>query len=322
MYEAALFLYHLKPHYKRPQEPASISSIGDMLRVACELRCALGGITAVPLKGPGGHLRARLADLVSVSGEIGTAGVAVHRVHADTDPLDTEILLRAAGANPGAPDPGPMAAVDVPVVVDVLYSNNTHGRTGYMLRAVLACALARGESLVEAVQPATTKMKCAIATAFPVGSGHKPLNYMSPLLSQRSADRRPRATARNPYPLERTLIRREIGRNASDTICAPVRREHALARALLPYIKQDITTSNTTPGKNGYSPINSPSVKDYNSQPLSSQLLHRLFFSRYRDRPHHRSREHDANVAFASVGYDHRRARGHSSVPACTAYSA
>lgn len=242
--EAALLLHHLKPQLQRPQQPASIASIGDMLRAACELRCALGGggsgglHTAVLLKG--GHLprgSARLADVVS-----STAGAAAFRIrgvecegmvlHGDSP--DTEILLRAAAgtsprASSPAPDPGHTAVEaavdDAPVVVDVLCerdgsedgqrkcvctlfvrpyldSNNTHG-TGCTLSAALACALARGESLVEAVKLATMYTHHGIATAFPVGSGHGPLNHMHPLLSR--ALHRPAPS--DPYPLVRTLIR-------------------------------------------------------------------------------------------------------------------
>ncbi|KAH9056784.1 Ribokinase-like protein [Lactarius vividus] len=217
MDEAALLLRHLNP----PQAPAPISSVGDMLRAACELRCALGDGAAVLLKG--GHLPrcrgggGRLADVEIAGtarygiGAVECEGVLLRIPGADTDPPDAEILLRAAGA------------VDVPIVVDVLCerdggergkcvctlfvrpyleSKNTHG-TGCTLSAALACALARGEPLVEAVKFATMYTHHGIATAFPIGSGHGPLNHMHPLLSR--ALNRP--TPSDPYPLVSTLIR-------------------------------------------------------------------------------------------------------------------
>ncbi|KAH8995894.1 hypothetical protein EDB86DRAFT_2921246 [Lactarius hatsudake] len=209
---AALLLHHLKPQ----QAPTSISSIGDMLRAACELR-------AVLLKG--GHLPrgdARLADVVSASaGSAGTAPYWISGVEYDGgmvlscvpggDSPDAEILLRAAGVDR-------TTATDVPIAVDVLcerdtsgkkgkcvctlLSKNTHG-TGCTLSAALACALARGEPLAEAVKFATMYTHHGIAAAFPIGSGHGPLNHMHPLFS------RPlnRPTPSDPYPLVRTLIR-------------------------------------------------------------------------------------------------------------------
>ena len=178
MDEAALLLHCLRLQHNpgSQEEPPSISSIGDMVRVACELRCALGDGAAVLLKGgqlPRGS--SRLADVVSAGAEMGPVdiggtgracrirGVVCQWVvlcipDADADSLNTEILLRASGTSSPVAEPGFTA-----VVVDVLCervgegkcactlfvrpyleSNSTHG-SGCTLSAALACALARGE---------------------------------------------------------------------------------------------------------------------------------------------------------------------------------
>jgi hydroxymethylpyrimidine/phosphomethylpyrimidine kinase / thiaminase len=138
-----------------------------------------------------------------------------------------------------------------------LDSNSTHG-TGCTLSAALACALARGDTgtcvvgfffgllnslfdisflrlqVVEAVKFATTYTHYGIATAFPVGHGHGPLNHMHsilPRMVQRRVHMVPpsppflpanakmsrgflrrddviyRPTPNDPYPLVRMLIR-------------------------------------------------------------------------------------------------------------------
>ena len=160
--EAILLLQHMKPQHQAPAR--SVSSIGDMLRTACDLRCALGD-GAVLLKG--GHLprgSVCLADVVSAGVESAAcAAVRIRGVECEGMVLrpgvDAEILLLAARESPRASSP---ALVDGPVVVDVLCeqeegvdvctlfvrpyldSNSTHG-TGCTLSAALACALARGE---------------------------------------------------------------------------------------------------------------------------------------------------------------------------------
>ena len=157
--EAILLLQYLKPQHQAPAR--SVSSISDMLRTACDLRCALGD-GAVLLKG--GHLPRSsvcLADVVSESAT--SAAVRIRGVECEGMVLrpgvDAEILLLAARESPRASSP---ALVDGPVVVDVLCeqeegvdvctlfvrpyldSNSTHG-TGCTLSAALTCALARGE---------------------------------------------------------------------------------------------------------------------------------------------------------------------------------
>ncbi|PCH38542.1 hypothetical protein WOLCODRAFT_136331 [Wolfiporia cocos MD-104 SS10] len=116
-------------------------------------------------------------------------------------------------------------------------SNSTHG-TGCTLSAALACGLGRGMTLQEATRMAAVYTHLGIETAFPIGSGHGPLNYMHPIM-MRSV---PLPTAGNPHPLTRTLIEstREIWR-------AYVQHDFVkqLAQGVLPrecflhFIKQD-----------------------------------------------------------------------------------
>ncbi|KAI9453741.1 hypothetical protein F5148DRAFT_458710 [Russula earlei] len=185
-----------------------------MLRASREL-CAALGLRAVLLKG--GHLargRTRLADVEAAAAR---EALEMHRVVIDGMLLrdaNMEILFQAAPAT---------AVGDVPVVVDVLCeggdrdergtgkctvfvrpfldSGSTHG-TGCTLSAALACGLARGEPLVEAVKLATMYTHECIAASFPVGSGHGPLNHMHSLLPRVL----PRPTQSDPYPLVRMLI--------------------------------------------------------------------------------------------------------------------
>ncbi|KAH8980791.1 hypothetical protein EDB92DRAFT_260788 [Lactarius akahatsu] len=329
--EAALLLHHLKP----PHAPASISSIGDMLRAACELRCALGDGTAVLLKG--GHLPrggARLADVVSASAEsAGTAPYWISGVECEGmvlscvpggDPPDAEILLRAAGADP-------TTAVDVPIAVDVLCerdgggkgkcvctlfvrpyleSKNTHG-TGCTLSAALACALAcalaRGEPLVEAVKFATMYTHHGIATAFPIGSGHGPLNHMHALFS------RPlnRPTPRDPYPLVRALIR-----SNADVWKQYVRHdfvrqlgEGTLSRErFLHFIKQDYHYLKYYARANGLLVAKSSAYADFAA---AAEIVLAVV------------RERKMHVAFsAQWGIDLAELESTPESPACTAYGA
>lgn len=56
-------------------------------------------------------------------------------------------------------------------------TRNTHG-TGCTYSAAIACFLARGEAVPDAVQHAKDYLTGAILHSFPLGSGHGPLNHM------------------------------------------------------------------------------------------------------------------------------------------------
>ncbi|RDX47441.1 hypothetical protein OH76DRAFT_1406035 [Lentinus brumalis] len=116
-------------------------------------------------------------------------------------------------------------------------SSSTHG-TGCTLSAVIASALAKGESVVEATRQATIYTHVGIETAFPVGRGHGPLNHMHNLLPRLV----PPPTASNPHPLTRILIQ-----SSRETWKAYVEHDFVkqLARGTLPrecflhFVKQD-----------------------------------------------------------------------------------
>ncbi|KAG1749547.1 Ribokinase-like protein [Suillus lakei] len=81
-------------------------------------------------------------------------------------------------------------------------STSTHG-TGCTLSAALACHLARGTPLTEAVGLAAAYTHVGIETAIPIGSGFGPLNHIHSITPRLVSPR----TKTNPYPLTSSLIR-------------------------------------------------------------------------------------------------------------------
>ncbi|KAI9453742.1 Phosphomethylpyrimidine kinase-domain-containing protein [Russula earlei] len=205
--------------------PPEIDSIEDMLHASREA---------------GGHLargRTRLADVEAAAAR---EALEIHRVVFDGMLLrdaNMEILFQAAPAT---------AVGDVPVVVDVLCeggdrdergtgkctvfvrpfldSGSTHG-TGCTLSAALACGLARGEPLVEAVKLATMYTHECIAASFPA-SITNPLAVGDVASSSELERHRPMRS--DPYPLVRTLI----GSNAEcvEALCSARFRQATGAR--------------------------------------------------------------------------------------------
>ncbi|KAI0261730.1 Phosphomethylpyrimidine kinase-domain-containing protein [Gloeopeniophorella convolvens] len=152
-----------------------IGTVDDALRAAREL-LALGP-RAVLLKG--GHLaRARIAD--------------VERAARACDPPARVERAALLGEN-----------MEILASAEPEWGGGTTHGTGCTLSAALACALARGDSLLEAVESAAAYTHHGIARAFPLGSGHGPLNHMHPLLPRAVSE----PTAGNPHPLVRLLIR-------------------------------------------------------------------------------------------------------------------
>ncbi|KAF8901830.1 Phosphomethylpyrimidine kinase-domain-containing protein [Mucidula mucida] len=80
-------------------------------------------------------------------------------------------------------------------------SMSTHG-TGCTLSAAIACGLATGHTLLDAVREATVYTHLGIETATAIGHGHGPLNHMHSI----SQSIIPSPTASNPYPFTRRLI--------------------------------------------------------------------------------------------------------------------
>jgi hydroxymethylpyrimidine/phosphomethylpyrimidine kinase len=64
-----------------------------------------------------------------------------------------------------------------------LATSSTHG-TGCTLSSAIACRLAQGNSLPQAVEGATLYLHGAIAAAFPLGSGHGPVHHLYGLVRE------------------------------------------------------------------------------------------------------------------------------------------
>jgi len=176
--------------------PSKVESLEDML-VASRHLLSLGP-KAVLLKG--GHITTTLADVNRVT----AAHPHIHVVREGLLGENMEILQ--------------IAEQDLSqrvLVVDALQeansitlyirpridSKSTHG-TGCTLASAVACGMSRGKSAAEATRTGTVYTHLAIETAFPIGSGHGPLNHMHPLII-RSV---PQPTESNPHPLTRILI--------------------------------------------------------------------------------------------------------------------
>ncbi|KAF7323370.1 hypothetical protein HMN09_00117900 [Mycena chlorophos] len=169
----------------------SIGSLEDMVQAAKDLLRL--GPKAVLVKG--GHVTAHQEDISRLKKQ-------GHHVLGHDSQENTRILVIAPG----------------PLVVDVLCesgdvvtvfarpridSSSTHG-TGCTLSAAIACRLAEGVSVPEAVLQATAYTHLGIATAPEIGHGHGPLNHLHSIVRR---DIPPR-TSNNPHPLTRLLIAR------------------------------------------------------------------------------------------------------------------
>ncbi|KAI0933434.1 hypothetical protein AcV5_005581 [Taiwanofungus camphoratus] len=176
--------------------PSKIESLEEML-IAAKNLLSLGPKGAL-LKG--GHITASIADVNRLSSMHPEVRIIREGLLAE----NMEILQVAE------PDLSSRT-----LVVDVLQESNgatlfvrpridstsTHG-TGCTLSAAIACALAQGESLVEATQMATRYTHIGIETASAIGHGHGPLNHLHPILPRII----PQPTESNRHPLTRTLI--------------------------------------------------------------------------------------------------------------------
>ncbi|KAG1736929.1 Phosphomethylpyrimidine kinase-domain-containing protein [Suillus paluster] len=182
---------------KQRHLPSHIASLEDMISASRRLRTL--GPQAVLLKG--GHCVVSLADVTNISSD-------------DTQVIreglldDNANILRIHGRNETHVD---SLVVDVLCTSDDrvtifartrLESTSTHG-TGCTLSAALACQLARGTPLTEAVRLAAAHIHIGIETANPIGSGFGPLNHVHSIAPRLIAPR----TKTNPYPLTSSLIR-------------------------------------------------------------------------------------------------------------------
>ncbi|OAX31156.1 Phosphomethylpyrimidine kinase type-1, partial [Rhizopogon vinicolor AM-OR11-026] len=176
--------------------PFQITSLDNMITAA---RCLKKlGAQAVLLKG--GHFAVSLKEVENFDSE----DVQIIR-----DGLldENSNILRIHGRNGHDID---SVVVDVLCASDNcitlftrprLESTSTHG-TGCTLSAALACQLARGTPLTEAVRLAAAYTHTGIETATPIGSGFGPLNHVHSITPRLIVPR----SKTNPYPLTSSLI--------------------------------------------------------------------------------------------------------------------
>ncbi|KAI0042839.1 hypothetical protein FA95DRAFT_1547085 [Auriscalpium vulgare] len=200
--EAELLISHT-----HPERPA-IRSLDDMVGAAHALLEL--GPRAVLLKG--GHLTVCMADARAAMAArpevvLDRTGLLTENMEillvVERDPEQAELV---ADVLCEAVEGG---AVETTVFLRPrLESTSTHG-TGCTLSAAIACGLARGETVVDAVRTAAAYTHDGIAASFPIAAtqGHGPLNHMHPIL-RRSI---PRPTESNPHPFVRLLIRKHAG---------------------------------------------------------------------------------------------------------------
>ncbi|KAJ3518466.1 hypothetical protein NMY22_g13664 [Coprinellus aureogranulatus] len=176
--------------------PLEINSLDDMLKAARELFPS----TQCSVLVKGGHLVSSLKEV----NEFASRNPDVEVIKQNILEENMEILL--VGQEP---------MLTREVVVDVLYqpegttmfcrprieSTSTHG-TGCTLSSAIACRLAQGYSVKEAVAEASLYTHLGILTARPIGKGYGPLNHLHSV-EQVSI---PSRTSVNPYPFTYHLI--------------------------------------------------------------------------------------------------------------------
>ncbi|KIJ32442.1 hypothetical protein M422DRAFT_76537 [Sphaerobolus stellatus SS14] len=189
----------------------NIKSVADMLTSAKDLSAF--GSKAILLKG--GHITTTVEELQALS----KPGISVHWAHGCIDSPDSILILEGARRQglPSVPA-GQEISQDRTLIVDVLYqtsmpdtynlfvrprinTENTHG-TGCTLAAALASELAIGKTVLAATRTAIDYTHLAIATAFPLGKGHGPLNHFHGVVQRPLA--RPHPS--NPYPFTSAMI--------------------------------------------------------------------------------------------------------------------
>ncbi|KAF8643556.1 hypothetical protein AX16_008944 [Volvariella volvacea WC 439] len=174
---------------------AKISSLQDMLlaaKILLDFRSQ-----AVLLKG--GHITITNKELSQVFIDQPRLEVVRHGL------LEENMEILRTGNNTDVDLVADVLAIkDRPFVVYVrprIDSKNTHG-TGCTLSAAIACALAREESLEQAILSATVYTHAGIEQAIPIGAGNGPVNHLHSVTRLNI----PRPTTHNPYPLTQYLI--------------------------------------------------------------------------------------------------------------------
>ncbi|KAF5349597.1 hypothetical protein D9756_008928 [Leucocoprinus leucothites] len=187
--------------------PISINTLEDMISAATRMVLTFAS-HAVLVKG--GHITATIQDVERLLKAKQDVGVVKHGLLEE----NMEILLAGAKGREDV-DLQPELVVDVLqerggettlFVRPRIESTSTHG-TGCTLSAAIACALAQGNPLAEAVESATWYTHLGIEIAEPIGQGHGPLNH----LHSTTRTLIPGPTKHDPYPFTRYLIKTTAG---------------------------------------------------------------------------------------------------------------
>ncbi|OBZ75462.1 putative hydroxymethylpyrimidine/phosphomethylpyrimidine kinase 2 [Grifola frondosa] len=205
----------------RRGRPVKIDTLEDMVASAEQL-LALGPKAAL-LKG--GHITATRADVDRVVSQHPHIRVVSEGLLSENMEI-LQIVEEDAAAKILVVDVLRQADSTVFFISPRIESTSTHG-TGCTLSAALACALSRGEDLIEATRQATTFTHLGIENALPIGHGFGPLNHLHGLVMRVV----PLPTPSSPHPLTRTLIQ-----STQDTWKAYVEHDFVrqLARGTLP----------------------------------------------------------------------------------------
>ncbi|KAF9453737.1 thiamine biosynthesis protein [Macrolepiota fuliginosa MF-IS2] len=182
--------------------PMKINALEDMISAASRMILIFAS-HAVLVKG--GHITATIEDVNRLAKANSQVRVLRHGLLGE----NMEILLASGEGRPDI-DFNPELVVDVLqerggettlFVRPRVESTSTHG-TGCTLSAAIACALAHGGTLVDAIDSATVYTHLGIETAEPIGQGHGPLNHLHSI----SKVLIPKPTRFNPYPFTKFLI--------------------------------------------------------------------------------------------------------------------
>ncbi|RXW25738.1 hypothetical protein EST38_g25 [Candolleomyces aberdarensis] len=183
---------------KTSGSPMEISTLDDMLQAAKKLSSFSS--TSVLVKG--GHLTSSLQEVKDLVAK--NPGLEIIKQNILDENM--EILLVAFESEMTSRE----------LVVDILFehdgrttvfarprihSTSTHG-TGCTLASAIACGLAQGIPLKDAIANASLYTHIGILTAQPIGRGHGPLNHLHSTNLATVAQR----TKTNPYPFTYFLI--------------------------------------------------------------------------------------------------------------------
>ena len=137
--------------------------LADVITPNVDEAAALAGVEPVATDAPWEEVLPRLRAMAGRLRELGSRAVVITGGH--LKPANDYLLYGTAGSAIEEVFPGVH-----------LESRSTHG-TGCAFATALACQLARGNTLPEAVRAAKEYVRKAIAAAYPLGKGSGPINH-------------------------------------------------------------------------------------------------------------------------------------------------